>query len=281
MPAWAPGSLPERAPGPATTDAIGVEASGVGEVARYAVAGAAAVVAGAVNAVAGGGTLISFPTLLFLGVGPVVANATNAVALWPGSLAGAVGFRRELAHTRSWLLLLLPPSIVGGALGAVILLHTGAALFRSIAPFLILLATGLLAAQNRITARATHTGPRTSAAFRWSAIGFQFLVGVYGGFFGAGIGILMLAALGMLGVGNINQMNGLKNVLAVCINGVAAIYFVVSGAVVWGYAVVMALGAILGGYTGASVARRLRAEVVQRFVIVVGIVVAVVLLVTR
>jgi len=258
-----------------------VEASGVGEVARYAAAGAAAVVAGAVNAVAGGGTLISFPTLVFLGVGPVVANATNAVALWPGSLAGAVGFRTELRHTRHWLLLLLPPSILGGAIGAVILLHTGAALFRTIAPFLILLATGLLAAQNRITARVSHSGRQASAVFRWSAMGFQFLVGVYGGFFGAGIGILMLAALGMLGVGNIHQMNGLKNVLAVCINGVAAVYFIVSGAVVWGFAIVMAVGAIIGGYTGASVARRLSAEVVQRFVIVIGVVVAIILLVTR
>ena len=258
-----------------------MEASGFGEVARYAAAGAAAVVAGAVNAVAGGGTLISFPTLLFLGVGPVVANATNAVALWPGSLAGAVGFRHELGHTRHWLVLLLPPSIVGGAIGAVILLHTGASLFRTIAPFLILLATGLLAAQNRVTARVAHADPRSSRLFRWSAIGFQFLVGVYGGFFGAGIGILMLAALGMLGVGDINQMNGLKNVLAVCINGIAAIYFVVSGAVVWGFAVVMAVGAILGGYAGASVARRLKEEVVRRFVVVVGVVVAVILLVTR
>jgi len=258
-----------------------VEASGVGEAARYAAAGAAAVVAGAVNAVAGGGTLISFPTLLFLGVGPVVANATNAVALWPGSFAGAVGFRRELAHTRRWLLLLLPPSVVGGAIGAVILLHTGAALFRTIAPFLILLATGLLAAQNAVTSRVSHTPGHASALWRWSAMGFQFLVGVYGGFFGAGIGILMLAALGLLGVGDIHQMNGLKNVLAVCINGVAAVYFVVSGAVVWGFALVMAAGAIAGGYTGATVARRLSEAVVRRFVIVVGIVVAVILLVTR
>jgi len=192
-----------------------------------------------------------------------------------------VGFRTELRHTRHWLLLLLPPSILGGAIGAVILLHTGAALFRTIAPFLILLATGLLAAQNRITARVSHSGRQASAVFRWSAMGFQFLVGVYGGFFGAGIGILMLAALGMLGVGNIHQMNGLKNVLAVCINGVAAVYFIVSGAVVWGFAIVMAVGAIIGGYTGASVARRLSAEVVQRFVIVIGVVVAIILLVTR
>jgi uncharacterized protein len=258
-----------------------VEASGVGEVARYAVAGAAAVLAGAVNAVAGGGTLISFPTLLFLGVGPVVANATNAVALWPGNAAGAVGFRNELAHTRRWLVLLLPPSIVGGLIGAVILLHTGAALFRTIAPFLILLATGLLAAQGSITSRMSHMNPNTSAAFRWSAIGFQFMVGIYGGFFGAGIGILMLAALGLLGVGDIHQMNGLKNVLAVCINGIAAVYFVVSGAVVWSFALVMAAGAIAGGFTGASVARHLSEAVVRRFVIVIGISVAVILLVTR
>jgi uncharacterized protein len=163
----------------------------------------------------------------------------------------------------------------------VILLHTGAALFRTIAPFLILLATGLLAAQGRITARVSHLGRNTSWLFRWSAMGFQFLVGVYGGFFGAGIGILMLAALGMLGVGDIHQMNGLKNVLAVCINGVAAIYFVASGAIVWGFALVMAAGAIVGGYTGATVARRLSEAAVRRFVIVVGVVVAVILLVTR
>lgn len=253
----------------------------MGDPARLIIAGLAAVVAGAVNSIAGGGTLLTFPTLIALGVNPVMANATNALALFPGSLAGAIGFRRELGRTARWLRMLLPPSLLGGAAGAVLLLHTSPSLFRAISPFLVLLAAGLLALQDRFGARIVHVSSTPSTRWRIGALGFQFLVGVYGGFFGAGIGILMLAALGALGVGNIHEMNGLKNVLAMSINLVAAIYFAVSGAIVWSIAAVMAVGAIAGGYAGASVSRRFPAHVVTRAVVVIGVGVAIGLFVTR
>lgn len=239
-----------------------------------------AAVAGSVNAVAGGGTLITFPTLLGLGINPVIANATNTVALWPGSLAGAVGFRRELARTRRWLAVLLAPSVIGGLVGAVLLLRTPSSLFRAMAPYLVLVAAGLLALQDRYGERVAALAARSLHRWRAGAAVFQFVVAVYGGFFGAGIGILMLAALGVLGVGDLHEMNGLKNVLAVCINGVAAIYFAASGAVDWSVAGVMVVGAIGGGYLGASVARRLRPDLVRWIVVTVGVVVGVLLLVT-
>jgi uncharacterized membrane protein YfcA len=249
--------------------------------ARLVIAGLAAVVAGAVNAIAGGGTLLTFPTLIALGVNPVMANATNTLALFPGSLAGAVGFRRELGRTSHWLRMLLPPSLLGGAIGAVLLLHTSPSLFRAISPFLVLLAAGLLALQDRYGARIVHLSATPSTRWRVGALCFQFLVGLYGGFFGAGIGILMLAALGALGVGDIHEMNGLKNVLATCINFVAALYFALSGAIVWSFALVMVVGAITGGYAGASVSRRFPAHVVSRAVVVIGVAVAIGLFVTR
>lgn len=242
---------------------------------------AAAMLAGAVNSVAGGGTLLTFPMLLAFGVNPVIANATNTVALFPGSLAGAVGFRRELAHTRRWLALLLVPSMAGGVLGAILLLRTPSADFRTAAPFLVLLAAGLLAAQNIWGNRVGELGLRTSVRWRAAAIAFQFAVALYGGFFGAGIGILMLASLGVLGVGDIHEMNGLKNVLAICINGIAAVYFAASGAVEWVPALTMAAGAIVGGFTGAVTARKLRPAVVRWGVVGVGVAVAIGLIVTN
>jgi uncharacterized membrane protein YfcA len=258
-----------------------VIAAGVHGVPRLLIAGAAAVIAGAVNAIAGGGTLLTFPTLIALGVNPVVANATNALALFPGSLAGAVGFRRELRRTRHWLRLLLPPSVVGGAAGAVLLLHTSTHLFRTISPFLVLLAAVLLALQDAFGARIVHLSGHASTRWRVGAVCFQLLVGLYGGFFGAGIGILMLAALGALGVGDIHEMNGIKNVLATCINLVAAVYFAASGAIVWSVALVMAVGAVAGAFAGASLSRRFPATVVVRAVVILGVGVAIGLFVTR
>ena len=248
---------------------------------RLLVIAVAAMLAGAVNSVAGGGTLLTFPTLLAFGMNPVIANATNTVALFPGSFAGAVGFRRELAHTRRWLALLLIPSVAGGLVGAILLLRTPADAFRTAAPFLVLLAAGLLAAQNMWGNRVGALGMRTSVRWRTGAIAFQFAVALYGGFFGAGIGILMLASLGILGVGDIHQMNGLKNALAICINGVAAVYFAASGAVDWIPALTMAAGAIVGGFTGAATARKLPPNVVRWGVVGVGVAVAIALIATN
>lgn len=236
----------------------------------------AGVLAGAINSIAGGGTLVSFPALLWIGRDPIIANATNTVAIWPGSLAGAYGFRRELATVRGWLLMLIVPSLAGGALGGWLLLRTPTPVFERLVPFLILGATILLATQELIT---KHVHP--AARGRAFIFIFQFLVGVYGGYFGAGMGILMLAALGLLGLTDIHQMNGLKNVLAVAINGIAAIYFALAKAVVWHDVFVMMTGTLIGGYLGAHAARRLGRKFVRRAVVVIGVVMSVALFFKR
>ena len=229
----------------------------------------AAFVAGAINSIAGGGTLLSFPALVWIGRDPILANATNSFAMWPGSFAGMFGFRRELADVRRWLLLLTIPSLVGGTLGAILLLRTSTKTFAHLVPFLILGATLLLAAQEFITRRLAHV----SQGKRWIvfAFVFQFFVGVYGGYFGAGMGILMLAALGLIGLTDMHEMNGLKNLLAVGINGVAAIYFAISGAVLWVDAMVMAIAAIAGGFLGAKLAKRLGRGFVRGAVVAIGL----------
>ncbi|HEX6177708.1 MAG TPA: sulfite exporter TauE/SafE family protein [Thermoanaerobaculia bacterium] len=242
---------------------------------------AAAVIAGAINSIAGGGTLISFPALVWIGRDPVLANATNTIALWPGSLAGAVGFRDELATTRRWLFLLIIPSLLGGIVGAILLLRTPSSIFERLVPLLIFGATVLVAVQEMITRRlkfiaAAHENP--TAGWIAFVLIFQFGVGVYGGYFGAGIGILMLAAMGLIGMTDLHQMNGLKNLMAICINGIAAIYFAMSGAVIWRDGLIMAAGAIIGGFIGARVARRLGRAFVRRFVVVIGLVMTVALL---
>lgn len=242
----------------------------------------AAVIAGAINSIAGGGTLISFPALVWLGRDPILANATNTIALWPGSFAGMVGFRRELASTRRWLFLLVIPSLLGGTGGAILLLRTPSTTFDRLVPLLILGATLLLAAQEMITRRLAfiaeaHENP--TAGWVVFVFTFQFLVGVYGGYFGAGIGILMLAALGLIGMTDLHQMNGLKNLLAICINGVAAIYFAISGAVDWNDGLIMAGGAIVGGFLGARLAHRFGRKFVRRFVVAIGLIMTVAMLV--
>lgn len=241
----------------------------------------AGALAGAINSIAGGGTLLSFPALVWLGRDPILANATNAVAMWPGSLAAAYGFRRELATARRWLLLLILPSLAGGGIGAWLLLRTPSSTFERIVPFLTLGATLLLAAQEMITKRLgvlahAHESPtRGWVAFVFV---FQLLVGLYGGYFGAGMGILMLAALGLIGLSDIHQMNGLKNVLAVGINGIAAIYFALSGAVIWRDALILTIGTVAGGFLGARLAQRLGRKFVRRFVVGVGVVMSIALL---
>jgi uncharacterized membrane protein YfcA len=234
----------------------------------------AAIVAGAVNAIAGGGTLITFPALLWIGRNSIVANATNTVALWPGSLAGMLGFRRDLMTVRRWLWWLTLPSLAGGGIGAWLLLRTPTRTFDHLIPFLILGATLLLAAQGVITSRLqrlarAHEDP--TAGWVTFVFVFQFLVGIYGGYFGAGIGILMLAVLGLIGLTDMHQMNGLKNMLAICINGVAAIWFACSHVVIWSDVGLMAAGSIAGGFLGARVAHRFGRRFVRIAVIVIGL----------
>jgi uncharacterized membrane protein YfcA len=245
---------------------------------QEAVIAGAAFAAGLINSIAGGGTLVSFPALLWVGRDPVLANATSTVALWPASLAGAYGFRGELKGGARTFLLFAAPSLVGGVLGAVLLLRTPSETFGRLVPFLILFATLLLAAQEPISRRLR--GDREEAhqptrAWWVGALVFQFMVGVYGGYFGAGIGILMLAALGLLGFTDIYRMNALKNLLAICINGVAAIYFIASGKVYWMDVFVMMAAAIAGGYSGARLAYRLGRRFVRTAVIIIGLIMSV------
>ena len=241
---------------------------------------AAAFAAGLINSVAGGGTLVSIPALLWAGRDPVFANATSTVALWPASIAGVYGFLRELEGGGRWAVLFGAPSLAGGVLGAVLLLRTPSETFGRLVPFLILFATLLLALQEPLSRRLAvgrEEGARPSRAWLAGAALFQFLVGVYGGYFGAGIGILMLAALGLLGFTDIHRMNALKNLLAILINGVAAAYFIFSGAVIWADVLLMAFAAVAGGYTGARLAYRLGRRIVRRAVVVTGLVMGVAL----
>lgn len=225
---------------------------------------------GAINAIAFGGSLISFPTLIWLGVPPIIANATNTAAMWPGSLGAVWGYRRELGDTRPRMFWLIIPSVLGSVTGAVLLRVTQAALFDRLVPLLILFATLLFAVQERVQRMFNVTPEHHGSAWFAGAMIFQFFVSVYGGYFGAGMGILMLAALAILGHDDIHQMNGLKNVLAVSINAVASVYFVMAGMVVAGDAVVMAIGAIIGGVASAGVARRMGRTAVRRAVIAIG-----------
>lgn len=237
-----------------------------------------AAVASAINAVAGGGTLLSFPVLLFAGLPAVAANATSTVALLPGPIGGLFGFRRELAPHARELVTLLLPSLLGGGLGAFLLLATPDRTFVRIAPFLVLFATLLFLVQGRLARRREQgsdrdaldeTSPMRRRRFGLGLL-LQFVVSVYGGYFGAGIGILMLALLGFLGHRDLHAMNGLKNAANLAINGVAAAIFIVRGAVVWPVALVMIPCALLGGYLGARAARAVGRERARAAVIAIG-----------
>jgi uncharacterized protein len=247
---------------------------------QVAVLIAASFAAGVMNAMAGGGTILTYPSLLFIGQTPIMANATSTVALWPGAAASMFGYRREVAANREWLKTLFLPSLVGGALGAVLLLRTPSKTFGHLAPFLILFATILFMLQG-VVARWTgtsHEGAERTPRRLTLAVLFQFFVGVYGGYFGAGIGILMLAVLGFLGLSDIHAANGIKNFFAMCINGVAAGYFIIRGAVEWKTALIMVAGGIAGGYFGARFAKRIGKEKARAAVVVIGLVIVAVLL---
>jgi len=233
---------------------------------------AAAFTAGAINSVAGGGTLASFPALVWLGVPSITANATNTVAMWLGSLGSFWGYRREMKGLNQRMLLLIIPSFAGGILGAILLKQTPPGTFDRLVPILILFATLLFLAQDPMQRKLKSSDPNAHNTPLWlyCSIGFQFLVAVYGGYFGAGIGILMLAALFIMGLTDIHQMNGLKNIYAASINGIAAIYFIATGLVDWPFALIMIAGAIAGGYLGAGAARRMGRTIVRRIVIAIG-----------
>lgn len=240
----------------------------------------AAFVAGAINSVAGGGTILTFPTLLTI-LGPaqsVLANGTSTVALVPGSVSAYWNYRSEVKLSRTSLWQMAVPSLLGGGIGAYLATHVNAKLFSHLVPWLILGATFLFLIQDpvrRWVDKRRAAGGGEAAGERPLGVGgmiFQFFVALYGGFFGAGIGILMLAALGFLGQTNIHRMNGLKNFAAVCINGIGTALFIYYGKVNWSLAILMAVAAIAGGWGGAGVARKMGQANVRRVVIGVGLV---------
>ncbi len=248
-----------------------------------AVAFASAFVAGAINSVAGGGTLVSFPALIWLGLNSVAANATSTVAIWPGTVGSIWGYRRELRDAEPRFRVLIVPSLIGGITGALLLKWTTPAFFDKLVPFLILFATLLFMAQEPVQRmmKTASAESRKSTSWLVGAILFQLGVGIYGGYFGAGIGILMLAALSILGLKDIHEMNSLKVVFGGSINGIAAAYFIWSHMVEWPYVLIMAVGAILGGYGGAGTARKLGRTAVRRIVIAIGFGMAVSLFVKK
>jgi uncharacterized membrane protein YfcA len=239
----------------------------------------AGVLAGAINAVAGGGTLVAFPALLGVGVGPLTANITCSVGLITGYAGGSVAYRRELTGQRDRVRALAPFAVLGGLAGAVLLLVTPPSTFRAVVPYLVLLSAGLLGVQPLLS-RRFGTQPHGEQDVQWSARAGVGIAAVYGSYFGAGLGVLLLAVLGILIADGLQRLNALKGVLSLLINVVGAAVFVLSARVDWGYALALAVGAYVGGTLGVSVARRLPATVMRAAVVTFGVVVGVGLILT-
>lgn len=244
---------------------------------HYIIAALAAVAAGAVNAVAGGGTLITFPMLTFLGIPAITANVTNTVALCPGYFGGTLAQMNDLQGQKNRLWLVVPASIVGGVLGGFLLLQTGERLFRELVPYLILLASGLLAIQDPVRAwLVRRMGQGHSASlekFSWLPVG---LASIYGGYFGAGLSVIVLSALGLTIEDSLTRLNALKQAVAFTVNIAAAIFFLFSGQVIWSVALVMAVGALLGGVLGGKLASRIKPSTLRWTVVVIGVIISII-----
>ncbi|MGE5448739.1 MAG: sulfite exporter TauE/SafE family protein [Bacteroidales bacterium] len=236
----------------------------------------AAILAGFINAMAGGGTLVTFPVLLAIGISPVVANVTNTVALVPGTIGGMWAQRGDFKSQYNRLMKLLPVAIIGGIGGGLLILNTSENAFRSIVPYLILLATLLLAAQVRIknwvVARIGHAHTETHNPM--IMLGMVLLAAIYGGYFGAGLGVILMAVLGMVIDDSLTRLNFLKQALGFVINMAAAIYFAFSGKVDWWIAFVMIFGSILGGWIGGKLAGRIKPELLRWIVVSAGLIAA-------
>lgn len=231
----------------------------------------AGALAGALNSVAGGGSFIAFPALLWTGVPPIPANATNTIALWTAAAGSGGAYRNRLDVPRRVLLPLLAASLVGGLAGAFLLLRTPAHTFMRVLPWLTLGATVLFAFGKKLAGgrKSIAEHDATSAALVAATL-FQFAVAIYGGYFGGGMGIVMLAMLATLGMTEIHAMNALKSVMGFVINGVAAVAFILARAVYWKHGIVMIVGGIVGGYLGAHYAQKLPPAWIRRFVVLVG-----------
>lgn len=234
----------------------------------------AALIAGALNSVAGGGSFISFPALLFARIAPIPANATNTAALWPGTIASTIAYRKDILDggARGLLPPLLITGLAGGVLGAFILLRTPPATFMRLVPWLLLLATLLFVSSRRITGWVQKRGGQKRASRLLVAGGLllELVIATYIGYFGAGAGILVLALLALLGFENIHVMNGTKTLLVSGVNGIALVTFIVARVIVWPEAILMLVAAIIGGYSGAYFARKVNPLYIRRLVIVVG-----------
>lgn len=231
-----------------------------------------ALAAGAVNAMAGGGTLLTFPALLAVpGLTSIQANATSTVALLPGSLASAFGYRTELAETKRLLSWLIWPSLIGGTVGALLVTAFPQKVFDGLVPWLILGAAVIFMLQAPLKRWISGVHPTQPTSKTLVLIVFaQLLVAIYGGYFGAGIGILMLSVLPFMGTGSIHETNAAKTVLASVINFVTVLVFIVQGQIIWHYAAIMAVSAVIGGYLGARISRKIPASTVRLLVILLG-----------
>lgn len=237
----------------------------------------AAVAAGAINALAGGGTLITFPILVAVGLPAIAANVTNTVALCPGYIGGTLAQANDLRGQRNRFWLTLPAAALGGLLGGFLLLHTGEKLFRNLVPFLILLASGLLAIQDPVRAWLTrrlkqHQSGTGLEKWSWLPVG---LAAVYGGYFGAGLSVIVLSVLGITLEDTLTRLNALKQLIGFSANVAAAVFFIFSGPVVWTVALVMAAGALLGGTLGGRLAGRVPPSTLRWMVVSIGVTVAI------
>jgi uncharacterized protein len=240
---------------------------------------ASAAAGGAINAVAGGGTLVTFPTLLLFGVSPVMANATSTLGLVIGTFGSMFGYRRHIAPVRPWLWRFVPISLLGGLIGSILLTVTTNRTFSKLVPFLIFFATALFLTQGlfRTLLQSDSPAGRPRATKRiWGAIAFQFAVAIYGGYFGAGIGILMLASLGFIGLANIHEMNTLKTILGSLINLVAAVWFVYAGLIDWPRAGIMVAGALGGYFLGSHYSQKISQKRVRQIITAIGLILSLV-----
>lgn len=248
------------------------------EISGFIIAFFAAILAGFVNAIAGGGTLITFPTLTALGIPPIIANVTNTLALCPGYFGGIYAQRKNFESQKSNLWKLLPVSIIGGATGGFLLLKLPESSFRTLIPYLILIATALLAFQVPLKNWSVSRKNNYESEFLRS-IGMYllvFLAAVYGGYFGAGLGVILMSVLGLVLNESLNKINVLKQTLSFVINVTAAIYFSFSGKAEWIIVLIMALGAIIGGFLGGKMADKIPSHVLRYIVVVIGTAVAII-----
>ncbi len=237
----------------------------------------AGMAAGTINTIVGSGSLITFPTLLAFGYPPVVANVSNTIGLVPGSISGTIGYRRELGRQAGRIVRLGTAAVLGGLSGAVLLLALPAASFQRVVPFLILVACVLVALQPRLSREVARRRPAAERHSRWLDAAV-FATGVYGGYFGAAQGVILIALLAIFVNDDLQRLNALKNVLAVLVNAVAALLFVLVAPVAWEPAALLAVGAVVGGQIGASIGRRLSPLVLRGFIVAVGSLVAIRLL---